>query len=323
VESVLAQPGVDVQVLIIDDASPDNTHEVAVELAVKDPRVQYRRHPSNQGHIATYNEGLLWASGDYTVLLSADDLLTPGALLRATRLLDANPRVGLVYGPTFVFRSGDLLPPARAVTGECRWKIYSGIEWLEKACRLGEGFIWSPEAVVRTSLQQKLGGYLPSLPRLGDQEMWMRFATHGEIGEILDAEQAYYRLHGSNMSAPQFADPLRDLQERKAVFDTVFREYGDRVDDCERLLSFANRRIAGYALSAAGVAFERVGAVDSQVAKLIEFALDVQPGARLSFGYALLRLRIQLGPRPSRFIRSIRRALLPRRSIGHWADLYS
>ena len=43
-----------------------------------------RRHEVNQGHIATYNEGLLeWAKADYTVLLSADDLLAPGALARA------------------------------------------------------------------------------------------------------------------------------------------------------------------------------------------------------------------------------------------------
>ena len=56
-------------------------------------------HATNRGHIATYNEGLLeWADGDYSVLMSADDRLTPGALRRATDLLDAHPGVGFVYG---------------------------------------------------------------------------------------------------------------------------------------------------------------------------------------------------------------------------------
>ena len=41
-------------------------------------------HSVNRGHIATYNEGLKIASGDYVVLLSADDALTPGSLSRAT-----------------------------------------------------------------------------------------------------------------------------------------------------------------------------------------------------------------------------------------------
>src|SRR5262249_2335677 len=56
VRSVLNQDGVDVKVLIIDDASSDNTPEVGRALAAADPRVEYRRHAANQGHIATYNE---------------------------------------------------------------------------------------------------------------------------------------------------------------------------------------------------------------------------------------------------------------------------
>ena len=55
----LSQP-VDVRVLIIDDASTDDTPEVAAALAAEDARVEFRRHAVNRGHIATYNEGLEW-----------------------------------------------------------------------------------------------------------------------------------------------------------------------------------------------------------------------------------------------------------------------
>ena len=58
VNSVLGQEGVDVRVLVIDDASPDNTAEVAAALAREDPRVTVIRHSSNKGHINTYNEGI-------------------------------------------------------------------------------------------------------------------------------------------------------------------------------------------------------------------------------------------------------------------------
>src|SRR5947209_17169762 len=91
VGSVLVQKNVDVRVLIIDDASKDNTGDVATEIAREDGRVEFRHHMSNWGHIATYNEGLAWSDGDYTLLLSADDLLTPGSLLRSTRLMDSHP----------------------------------------------------------------------------------------------------------------------------------------------------------------------------------------------------------------------------------------
>ena len=86
VESALRQEGVDVRVLIIDDASPDDTEVVGRRLAERDPRVTYRRHAVNQGHIATYNEGLLeWADGDYA--------------LRPVRRRHADPRRAAAGGP--------------------------------------------------------------------------------------------------------------------------------------------------------------------------------------------------------------------------------
>jgi glycosyltransferase involved in cell wall biosynthesis len=57
VASVLEQPDVDVEVIIVDDASTDHSAEVAESLT-SDPRVGLVRHKVNQGHIATYNDGL-------------------------------------------------------------------------------------------------------------------------------------------------------------------------------------------------------------------------------------------------------------------------
>ncbi len=75
VESVLSQQHVDIRMLIIDDASSDDTELLAHGLVAQDQRVQFRRHASNLGNIATYNEGIEWAAGDYFLLLSADDYL--------------------------------------------------------------------------------------------------------------------------------------------------------------------------------------------------------------------------------------------------------
>ncbi len=96
VKSLLDQEGVDVRVLVVDDASSDNTPEVAQSLVAADSRVEFIRHTKNAGHIATYNEGLLgWAKADYSLLISADDLLAPGAMKRAADLMDRHPDVGL------------------------------------------------------------------------------------------------------------------------------------------------------------------------------------------------------------------------------------
>src|SRR5262245_17571418 len=104
VRSVLSQDGVQARVLIVDDASPDDPEAIGRRLAAHDGRVEFWRHSENRGHIATYNEALEWVTGEYCMILSADDMLTPRSLLRATRVMDAHPEIGFSYGRDITFR---------------------------------------------------------------------------------------------------------------------------------------------------------------------------------------------------------------------------
>ena len=109
VESVLTQTGVHLRILIIDDASSDNTPEVGGELAGRDARIALRRNTKNKGLIATANEGIMdWATAKYSLLLSADDALTPGALERAVKVMDQHSDVGMVYGMASIISDDDL-----------------------------------------------------------------------------------------------------------------------------------------------------------------------------------------------------------------------
>src|SRR4051812_30883997 len=131
--SVLNQEGVEVRVLIIDDCSPDDTPQVAARLAVDNARVDRRRHPTNRGHITTYNEGLLeWARAKYSLLLSADDALAPGALRRAVALLEAHPDAGMVYGRAICTFDPSMEPvPAESGT---RTDVLSTAQFLRLTC---------------------------------------------------------------------------------------------------------------------------------------------------------------------------------------------
>src|ERR1019366_10242473 len=136
---------------------------VARAIAASDGRVEVAEHATNLGHIATYNEGLLdWADGDYTVLLSADDRLAPGALRRAADLLDTHPRVGFVYGHPVHFEDGTTPPAARTTVRG--WSVWPGRWWIERQFRHAHSCITSPEVVVRTSLQRQVGGSDLGLP---------------------------------------------------------------------------------------------------------------------------------------------------------------
>jgi glycosyltransferase involved in cell wall biosynthesis len=299
VESALRQQDVDVRVLIIDDASPDDTEGVGRRLAERDTRVTYRRHAVNQGHIATYNEGLLeWADGDYALVLSADDMLTPGALARAARLMDANPQVGMTYGDVICTTAPDFagVPvPLEYVVG-----VTSGPAFIEASCRALSTEVETVTAVVRTSVQRAVGGYRKELPHAGDQEMWLRFASVSAIGRV-KAPQGFYRRHAANMSAGYVAG--KHHEQVRAAFGYFFREFGNRVPDCGRLQGLFGQGLATEALHLAHQAFD---ADDSKAcSKLLTEAESLWPGIRNHPRWQRLRLKRVLGGRICRTLQCL------------------
>jgi glycosyltransferase involved in cell wall biosynthesis len=311
VSSVLDdQLGVDVRVLIIDDASPDDSADVARKIATRDPRVEVVVHATNRGHIATYNEGLLeWANGDYSVLMSADDRLTPGALRRARDLLDAHPRVGFVYGRALWVTHGT--PPPTARTRVRGWSVWPGQWWLERLFREGENPITSPEVVMRTSLLRRVGGFDARLPHAADMELWMRMAANAGVGFIRGVDQAYYRVHQENMRKGYNA--LADLRERRSVYEMVLDRDDDRLPSALGLSDIVHRKLGREALWAAARVSDRGRIWQTELARrflgaganneeqdvdgLLAFAVDCWPEVSKQRLYRVLQSRKVVGPR--------------------------
>jgi glycosyltransferase involved in cell wall biosynthesis len=287
VASVLHQRGVSVRVLIMDDASQDETEAVGTHLG-RHPRVEYRRHEINRGHIATYNEALALLDADYCLLLSADDMLTPGALARATRLMEHDARIGLVFGRDITFRDHLPAEPARTGTAAPRIRDYS--DFLEHACRLGHTGIQAPTVVVRTAVHHQIGGYLAELPHSGDTEIWLRMAAAALVAE-LDADQAYRRLHAGNMSLGY--TPIDRLREQLRAFDVHFDSTAVPLA-LAPLRAVAHRSIAEAALWTAAQAFDagEVAVCDAAV----EFALAASPEIKSWPPYGRLQWKRRLGP---------------------------
>jgi glycosyltransferase involved in cell wall biosynthesis len=154
---VLSQQGVEVRALIIDDCSADDTPAVGAALARQDPRIEYRRHATNMRHIATYNEGLIdWARADYCLLLSADDLLAPLGLQRATRVMESSPNVHMTYGMALLFTDDaqvTSLPPDASADLH---RVVRGADFLRRSI-VGNP-VPTPSAISRTRVQQEVGG---------------------------------------------------------------------------------------------------------------------------------------------------------------------
>ncbi|MEU4695278.1 glycosyltransferase family 2 protein [Actinoplanes sp. NPDC023714] len=274
VRTVLDQPGVEMDVLIVDDASPDGSAEVARELAAADPRVKLLAHEKNSGHIATYNDGLAAVDGDYVVLLSADDVVVPGALAQSAALMESNPGVGMVYGfaPTFV----DV--PREPRTRVHSWTVWEGPEWLEQVCRRGGNPLATPEVMLRTSLMRELVGYEPELPHSADFLLWLRAASRAQVGRVNGVDLAFYRVHGGNMHTSQFSGVLTDLTERWKAFEWFFAHDGDAVDT-PRLRASAARAVAREALIAVRQSYE-LGEPAADAAELVALAEKIDPDCR-------------------------------------------
>jgi hypothetical protein len=291
VASVLSQPGVDVRVLIVDDHSPDNTRAEGERLAKHDSRVEYRRHDTNVGLIGTANEGLQWASGDYVVLLSADDVLVPGSLRRATTVMTKRANVGLVYGRPLFARPDRPMPAPRG-----RWRtthVWPGEDWIRLRCRAGHNCMSSPEVVVRNSVQQAVGGYDPSCFHTSDLNMWLRIAATTDVAHIRGVPQAVYRVHADSM-LHTLDGPLSYLRERQAAFDSFFAVCASQLARPDELQAIASRTFARQALWLASRAVDR-GGDDELIEQYVELALDAYPDSRQLLEWRGLALRRRIG----------------------------
>jgi hypothetical protein len=299
VQGALDQDGIAVRVLIIDDASTDDSELVGRRLAAEDRRVEYRRHRHNRGHIATYNEGLLdWARGDYSLLLSADDGVLPGALTRAVKLMDRHREVVMTYGMALIVGEEGATGLPREGDSE-DYRILSGESFIRQCCAFGNP-VPTPTAVVRTQVQHRLGGYRKDLPHTGDMEMWMRFAANGRIG-VVRAVQGLYRRHAANMSTAYFEDPLRDQRERLRTCALVLQQWRGRLPQAAELGALVQRRIAEEAFWMGSKAFD---SGDGAVADAcLRFAVAQHPDIRKSGMWRRFQGKRLLGARAWRRLR--------------------
>jgi glycosyltransferase involved in cell wall biosynthesis len=278
VESILNQSIKDVRVLIIDDASPDESAVVARDLARQDARIQVEVHKENRGHIATYNEGIEWASAPYFLILSADDLLAPGALKRAVDILNRRDDVVLTYGGCIELWPGQPLPLMDDKYLDAQWHVRPGLDYVQETCIKLSNLVPTPTAIARTSVQKRIGGYRPALWHAGDMEMWLRFAAHGSVAKT-SVVQGFYRKHGNNMSTPVYKKVVENYVQQKQVFDVFFTGDGAILPGAARLHQQTKRRL-GEAAFWTGVSQCCRGNVKVGL-EVLKFAWSQNPDTRL------------------------------------------
>jgi GT2 family glycosyltransferase len=240
ISSVLCQGIAELRVLIIDNASTDDSVQIAHDFAARSNNVEVREHSTNLGYHASVNEGLDWAAGDYLVVLCADDLLPQGALVRAVSALEDNPRTAFAYG-AFVHMTGfKQIPLPPTVSDAAAWRIQSGQQFVESCSRK---MVHSIAPLIRTRIQKKVGHFRPALRYTSDFEMLLRLACFGDVAATR-AVQGVQRLHDSNVSMSFWKDPMLAIANDLITFDSFFEHEGKSLP-CAASIRGRARRSAG------------------------------------------------------------------------------
>lgn len=192
IESILNQTYKNIELIIVNDCSEDNTLQIISNYAVKDSRIKILSNKTNQQLPKTLNNGFRMATGEYFTWTSDDNLYHSTALARMAEILDTKPDIGLVYTDfSIVDMEGNLIKEVKeGEPEEIRFRDNVG------ACFL-----------YRHSLADIVGEYNPEAFLAEDYEFFIRCYkhSHGQFYHI--PEDLYdYGRHDANLSATRQKD---------------------------------------------------------------------------------------------------------------------
>jgi glycosyltransferase involved in cell wall biosynthesis len=190
IASALAQTHKDMDVLVVDDASTDNTQQIVEALG--DPRISYVRHSQNRGVSGAANTGIKTAKGDATALLDSDDLWKPDMLETLAGFLERHESAGAVFCDIEVRRKDDVIPSLAKETPGFQTLLSRSeqrgeylFDQREMYLCLIESLPIKPTAmVVRRAVFDEIGGFNEKLRSAEDWDMYLRMSKAVRIGYV-------------------------------------------------------------------------------------------------------------------------------------------
>jgi glycosyltransferase involved in cell wall biosynthesis len=198
VESILRQSYSDVEVLIMDDCSPDNTAEVA--RMFNDSRVRHIRNDPNLGHLRNYNHGISLSQGRYVWLISADDYLrSPDVLKQYVDVMESHPNIGYAICSGYGVRDGvETRVLGRYTQRGDRNRVFAGHRLLRRL--LQSNFVLTPSGMVRRACYEKISCFDLHMPWCGDWYLWCLFAVYHDVAYFSEPMVCYREQHDLSMT---------------------------------------------------------------------------------------------------------------------------
>lgn len=198
VGSVLTQTFTDVEIVIVDDGSTDNTAEVAGEIIDANPQARIRaiRQPNSGQPAHTRNRGIREARGEFVLCLDADDMIAPTMIERCVAALKTNPGVAIAYTDRLDFDGVDQLVKA-APYDAGRLPYENHISY----CALFRRKVWDD-----------VGGYRTNVRGCEDWDFWVAAAARGHFGFYIPEPLFLYRRHDTGL----YQHALANFDQKRA-----------------------------------------------------------------------------------------------------------
>jgi len=209
IDSILLQTYKDLEVIIVDDGSTDNTFDILRILQLKDSRIHLYRNEKNMMITSTLNRALSYAKGEYIARMDGDDISMPDRIEKQVAYLISHPEVGLVG--THMIGIDEI---GREIN---KTYMITDIAFIEKTSCLScpVAHIW----LARKSVYDTLNGYR-ELSGSEDYDLLMRMQTHGMKYINMDYIGYKVRLRSGNTAS---ANGLRQRKVARYVIK-LFKE---------------------------------------------------------------------------------------------------
>jgi GT2 family glycosyltransferase len=237
VESCLAQSFADLEVVVVDDASTDESPRLLAEKFGSDPRVRLELAKDNKGISGNFNRGLRAARGKYVGFCCADDEWLPGHAATLVPALEASGAVLAYAKARVVGADGQPVPPGpgHAFSG-CPDELFY------------ERLVTSPNLIpfVATVFDREAalaaGGFDERVRVLQDYALWLRLASRRPV-RFVDVESVVVRWHGDNASGTGEKKSEQLKRDSVTVFEDLLARDGGLLRE-RGLEHVARRRLA-------------------------------------------------------------------------------
>jgi glycosyltransferase involved in cell wall biosynthesis len=232
VRSVLAQTMTDLECIVVDDGSTDDTEQrLTSEFG---DRIRYHKQP-NGGAASARNTAVDMATGHYLAFLDSDDLWTEDHLAVQLQCFEEEPKLGLVYGEYHSYEGDTLVgtfPRREAPSG----MAFAGL--------LSASLVQTSTTMVPADVARANGKFNEAY-RIGDEyDFFLRISAHHPI-RFLQQKLVTYRVHGTNISR----DPITFNRDMLTIYRDLLA--GDAVPaEHQRLLV---RRVSRYEFNVARI----------------------------------------------------------------------